>query len=68
MSTAPVVRRQRTISATPHEVCRAWLESDLLRRWLAPGELEVPPVSDTLATAITAHRPASPRAKGSVQV
>lgn len=37
----PVVRLQRTIPAPPDHVYRAWLEPDLLRRWLAPGGLEV---------------------------
>ena len=37
----PVVRLERTIAAPPHKVYRAWLEPDLLRRWLAPGGLEV---------------------------
>jgi uncharacterized protein YndB with AHSA1/START domain len=36
-----VVRLERTISATPHQVYRAWLDADLLQRWLAPGDLEV---------------------------
>ena len=35
------VRLERTIPATPHQVYRAWLEPGLLRRWLAPGGLEV---------------------------
>ena len=36
-----VVRIERTIPAPLHQVYRAWLEPDLLRRWLAPGGLEV---------------------------
>jgi uncharacterized protein YndB with AHSA1/START domain len=36
-----VVRLVRTIPAPPARVYRAWLEPDLLRRWLAPGGLEV---------------------------
>ncbi|MDQ3700319.1 MAG: SRPBCC domain-containing protein [Chloroflexota bacterium] len=35
------VRLERTIPAPPHRVYRAWLDPDLLRRWLAPGGLEV---------------------------
>lgn len=37
----PAVRIQRTVPAPPHRVYRAWLEPDLLRRWLAPGGLRV---------------------------
>jgi uncharacterized protein YndB with AHSA1/START domain len=37
----PTVRLERIIPAPPHQVYRAWLEPDLLRRWLAPGDLEV---------------------------
>lgn len=36
-----VVRLQRTIPAPPDQVYRAWLEPDLLRRWLAPASLTV---------------------------
>jgi len=36
-----VVRLERVIPAPPHSVYRSWLEPDLLRRWLAPGGLEV---------------------------
>lgn len=35
------VRLERTIPAPPHKVYRAWLDPELLRRWLAPGGLEV---------------------------
>jgi uncharacterized protein YndB with AHSA1/START domain len=41
MTTVPTVRLQRLIPASPHQVYRAWLEPELIRRWLAPGELEV---------------------------
>lgn len=34
-----VVRLRRTIPATPEKVYRAWVDPDLLRRWLNPGEL-----------------------------
>jgi uncharacterized protein YndB with AHSA1/START domain len=36
-----VVRLERIIPAPPHSVYRAWLEPNLLRRWLAPGDLQV---------------------------
>jgi uncharacterized protein YndB with AHSA1/START domain len=37
----PVVRIERTISAAPHAVYRAWLEPKLLKVWLAPADLQV---------------------------
>lgn len=37
----PAVRLERVIPAHPREVYRAWLDPDLLRRWLAPGGLTV---------------------------
>jgi uncharacterized protein YndB with AHSA1/START domain len=37
----PVVRIEKTISATPHAVYRAWLEPEVLKTWLAPGDLAV---------------------------
>ena len=40
-SRQPVVRMQRLIPAPPDRVYRAWLEPELLRLWLAPGELQV---------------------------
>jgi uncharacterized protein YndB with AHSA1/START domain len=36
-----VVRLQRMIAAPPDRVYRAWLEPELLARWMAPGALEV---------------------------
>jgi uncharacterized protein YndB with AHSA1/START domain len=36
-----VVRLQRTISAPPERVYRAWLEPQLLQRWMAPGSMQV---------------------------
>jgi uncharacterized protein YndB with AHSA1/START domain len=41
MTNPPRITLHRIIPATPHEVYRAWLEPDLLRRWLGPGELQV---------------------------
>ena len=41
MTLMTAVRLQRTIPAPPDEVYRAWLDPGLLRRWLAPGGLEV---------------------------
>ena len=38
---SPVVRLERTIPAPPDQVYRAWLDPEVLRRWLAPGGLEV---------------------------
>jgi uncharacterized protein YndB with AHSA1/START domain len=35
------VRLERTIAAEPHQVYRAWLDPGRLRRWVAPGTLEV---------------------------
>jgi uncharacterized protein YndB with AHSA1/START domain len=37
----PVVRLERMLPAPPARVYRAWLDPNLLRRWLAPGGLEV---------------------------
>jgi uncharacterized protein YndB with AHSA1/START domain len=33
----PVVRLERLLPVPPREVYRAWLDPDVLRRWLAPG-------------------------------
>jgi len=41
MSLMTAVRLQRTIPAPPQQVYGAWLDPDLLRRWMAPGSLEV---------------------------
>jgi uncharacterized protein YndB with AHSA1/START domain len=38
--TIPTVRIRRTIAAPPHQVYRAWLDPDLLTRWMAPGPFE----------------------------
>ena len=35
------VRLERVMPAPPREVYRAWLDPDLLRRWLAPGGITV---------------------------
>jgi uncharacterized protein YndB with AHSA1/START domain len=35
------VRLQRTIAAPPERVYRAWLEPELLQRWMAPGSTQV---------------------------
>lgn len=40
-TTFPTVRCERTLSAPPHVVYRAWLDPDVLQRWLAPGALEL---------------------------
>jgi uncharacterized protein YndB with AHSA1/START domain len=39
--TIPRVNLHRVIPASRHQVYRAWLEPELLRRWLAPGDLQV---------------------------
>lgn len=36
-----VVRIERTLSASAHQVYRAWLEPELISRWMAPGSYEV---------------------------
>ena len=38
---APVVRLERVIPASANDVYRAWLDPDLLQRWLAPGGITV---------------------------
>ena len=38
---APVVRIEKMISAEPARVYRAWLDPQLLARWMAPGSLVV---------------------------
>jgi uncharacterized protein YndB with AHSA1/START domain len=40
-SPTTAVRLQRVIPAAPRNVYRAWLDPDLLRRWLAPGGITV---------------------------
>jgi uncharacterized protein YndB with AHSA1/START domain len=36
-----VVRLQRTFAAPPERVFRAWLEPEVLTRWMAPGSMDV---------------------------
>jgi uncharacterized protein YndB with AHSA1/START domain len=36
----PVVRIERTMAAPPAAVYRAWLEPDLVRQWMCPGDFE----------------------------
>lgn len=36
-----VVRIERTIPASPHQVYRAWLDPDTVAKWLTPGGIEV---------------------------
>jgi uncharacterized protein YndB with AHSA1/START domain len=36
-----VVRLQRTFAAPPDRVYRAWLEPDVLARWMAPGSMRL---------------------------
>jgi uncharacterized protein YndB with AHSA1/START domain len=36
-----VVRVERTIPAPPQQVYRAWLDPEVLRLWMAPGDLRV---------------------------
>ena len=35
------VRIGHHVAAPPHTVYRAWLEPDLVQRWMAPGDQEV---------------------------
>lgn len=37
----PQVRTQRTVPAPAHRVYRAWLDPQLVRRWMAPGSQKV---------------------------
>ena len=41
MTSGLAVRLERTISAPPQLVYRAWLDPALLQRWLAPGSMDV---------------------------
>lgn len=36
----PAIRIERTIPASAHRIYRAWLNPDLVRRWMAPGPFE----------------------------
>jgi uncharacterized protein YndB with AHSA1/START domain len=37
VSNQPAVRIERILAAPPHQVYRAWLSPELIRRWMAPG-------------------------------
>jgi uncharacterized protein YndB with AHSA1/START domain len=37
VSNWPTVRIERILPAPPHQVYRAWLSPELIRRWMAPG-------------------------------
>lgn len=37
----PAARVERTFAAPPSQVYRAWLDPDVLARWLAPGDMSV---------------------------
>ena len=37
----PAVHLDRIIAAPPEQVYRAWLDPDLVRRWMAPGTMQV---------------------------
>lgn len=41
MTELAIVRLSRTIPAPPERVYRAWLDPDLLSRWMAPGSMHV---------------------------
>ena len=40
-SEAPVVRIERRIAAPAERVCEAWLDPELITRWMAPADLRV---------------------------
>lgn len=40
-SPAPAARVERTFAAPPSQVYRAWLDPEVLVKWLAPGDMEV---------------------------
>lgn len=40
-NSAPAARVERNFAAPPSQVYQAWLDPELLVRWLAPGDMEV---------------------------
>jgi uncharacterized protein YndB with AHSA1/START domain len=40
-ATPPTIHLERLVAASPEQVYRAWLDPDLIRRWMAPGAMSV---------------------------
>ena len=60
MTNPAAVRLHRTIPAPPERVYRAWLDPELLRRWLAPGGLD----GDAVRRSTSASAAASGSGRG----